>query len=184
MKTIPSKPAGRLVNRFFGSVAVALQAIALCLFLFTGIRGAAIEFSDLVIGPGFKPSNVYRLNETLPSDVRRVLVLPLAVGDDSFEADSVKETMTEVVKSELLKTRQLEFVFVSPDVIQTRTGRRAWRSTDKLPPEFLAKLKVAHDTEAVLFLRACPLSFKPSVDRRLEVLPGEMRGWSDSLGGR
>jgi hypothetical protein len=125
----------------------------LCLYfaMVAGAGCATHPISDTVLGTGFKPSNVHLGTETLPGDLRRVLVLPLGMGDDSFDMDAVSGTLSSVVRTELMKTRQFEFVFASAETLRSRTGKTAWRTTDTLPLRFLETLGNAYGAEAVLF---------------------------------
>lgn len=129
--------------RAFRSTALALAAITL-------LSGCTSLTRDPArIGPFYEPTS-YQSVKVLPSDVRRVLVLPAASDVTMAEEQLIK--LDEVVRTTLGQTSQFEISPLSREECARITGKRAVRSTDILPYNFLGKLASDHAVDAVLFI--------------------------------
>jgi hypothetical protein len=115
----------------------------------TGCKTA--PFNQIVLGPDYPVSNVFRVNGTLPPDLRRVAVLPLLVDPNQTDGAAGQQSLEPVLHTELLKTKRFELVWVSPEQLQQWTGKPLWTAEDKLPQNFLAKLREQTGCDAVLF---------------------------------
>lgn len=100
----------------------------------------------------YHPVNVTRLQEVFPEAIRRVAILPIprsrtdanqAAGVDSLEND---------FRSELSKLKRFEVIPVSPEKLRALTGSNAWTAEERLPADFLEKLKSATGCDAVLLV--------------------------------
>ncbi len=121
--------------------------LAGCLSLLTAC--STVRVSDMVIGPSYQPSNVYRVN-ALPANLRRVAVLPLTAnpGDDLAAG---REILEPILHEELAKTKKFELVLITPQALRQRTGQASWRADEKLPADFFSTLTNAYGCDAVLF---------------------------------
>ena len=128
-------------------------ACLLATFMLLSVGCQTHPLSDCVIGPSYQVSNVYELAPRLPERLRRVALLPLAANPDQPETQAGQEALTPVLQSELLKTQRFEVVLLSPDQLQLWTGRLAWSTDQKLPPDFFKVLHEEAGVDAVLFGR-------------------------------
>jgi hypothetical protein len=99
--------------------------------------------------------NVYRAANRLPAAVRRVAVLPLAVSGGSGEMDFGRENLQPVLLAELRKTCRFELIPVAIEDLKRWSGKGVWSAAEKLPADFLARIREATGADAVLF---CQLS--------------------------
>ncbi len=123
--------------------------------LLTAIAGsgcaAASSCCDIVLGRSYQPRNYYNRSNEIPQNVRRVVVLPLASTHAGGTLESGVETLEPILKEELGKSRLFEWVYVSPTQLRDWTGKRVWRSDEKLPAYFFSVLLEETDADAVLF---------------------------------
>ena len=64
--------------------------------------------SQVFIGPGFEPKNIFLAGPVLPTDLKRVAVLPLAADKRIPALRDGCEILEPVLNSELIKTRRLD----------------------------------------------------------------------------
>jgi hypothetical protein len=128
-------------------------AAALALTLVAGLLAgcASRRLSDTVLGPGYQPSNVLLPKGPLPDSIRRVAVLPLACDASVGDLAAGREALEPVLREELGKSRRFELVFVAAEDLKQRTGQASWKAEEKLPVDFLVKLKDAYNCDAILF---------------------------------
>lgn len=101
------------------------------------------------VGPFYEPS-AYQAVKTLPNEVRRVLVLPAATDVTISEEQLIK--LDEIVRTTLGQTSHFEISPLSREECARITGKRAIRSTDVLPYNFLVKLGTDYAVDAVIFV--------------------------------
>jgi hypothetical protein len=132
---------------FRPAIAAALMILGLALLT----SCATLQPSDLVIGPGYQPSNVHSRTATLPKELRRVAVLPVAINRDEPNLESGRQALQPVLLDELHKLKRFEVQPVSAAQVQTWTAKPAWSAADRLPPRFFDKIKEELGCDAVLF---------------------------------
>lgn len=116
------------------------------------LAGCQIPLQHRVLGPDYQVSNVFLPATSLPDTFRRVAVLPLAT-DAATAANIADQTpLGTTLLSELLKTRKVEAVQVTPESLRHLTGRRSWDSVQPLPSNFLVSLREEFACDGVLFV--------------------------------
>ncbi|HXT13377.1 MAG TPA: hypothetical protein VN873_17605 [Candidatus Angelobacter sp.] len=127
-----------------------LTATVLCILL----AGCAIGTPrDLVRGKGYQPQNVFVATNGLPSDLRRVAMLPTSCDEsDSVLVDGRNE-LQPILMEQLIKTKKFEVVSANSDALKTRLTRADWSSEEPLPPDLLALLQQQSGCDAVMFSR-------------------------------
>jgi hypothetical protein len=126
-------------------------AIISCSVILVCTGCSTVRLSDQVLGSSYQPTNVFRFGPRLPSDMRRVAVLPIVSGSQCGESQTGEESLQTVLEGELLKTRRFEMVTVPPHRLKEWTGRTHWAADDKLPQDFFRKLADQTGANAVLF---------------------------------
>jgi hypothetical protein len=144
--------------------------IAMGMLLMLGACQTA-PFKTLAPGPDYQPSNVHRSADHLPRDFRRVAVLPITFDENQSDAIAGAQTLEPVVRTEMLKTGQLEWVWVTPEALGRWTGRRRWEADEKLPADFFKRLREELACDGVLFCRL----------RRFRPYPPLVIGWNFQL---
>jgi hypothetical protein len=104
-----------------------------------------------MIGPGYVPTNVYRVGEKLPTLIKRVAVMPLTVRGQDSVGEAGRESLEPVLRNELSKIRLFELVWVSEEQLRLWTGQARWNSEDKLPPDLFQQIKGKLGADAVFF---------------------------------
>ncbi len=117
------------------------------------------------------PRNAFQAALRIPSEVRRVAVLPIAVehGDETMEF--AQESLQPVLVTELNKRRLFEVVAVTPEQLTQWTGKSHWSAAEKLPPVLLEHLRDDLGCDAALFARLS--QYKP--------YPPLVMGWNLQL---
>ena len=105
------------------------------------------------IGPVRGPQNVYRAAESLPPDMKRVAVLPVAVTAGDSALEDGKQALEPVLYAELRKTSRFEIMEVTAEQMRSLTGQSQWSAQEKLPPDFLKHVQAMANCDAVLFSR-------------------------------
>jgi hypothetical protein len=109
--------------------------------------------------PDYRPENVFLYSGSLPADIKRVTVLPLACENQRSDLRDGCETLDPILLGELIRAKKFEVVSASPDLVRNRTGRFTWTGTEVLPRDFFSALREAYGCDAVLF---CQLTvFRP-----------------------
>ncbi|HTS18829.1 MAG TPA: hypothetical protein VMP11_14740 [Verrucomicrobiae bacterium] len=96
--------------------------------------------------------NAYSARVHLPSDLRRVVVLPVTC-DNTPDAEVGRDALQPVLLAELTKVNAFEVVPISPDQLRAVTGKSRWEATELLPPDLFSRLHAATGCDAVLFCR-------------------------------
>lgn len=110
-------------------------------------------------GPAYHPSNVYRRWPTLPVEVRRVALLPLAGTSTTADLQAGIDALEPLVYAELQKSKRFEVVLVTQVQMKQWTGQNLWRTDEQLPADLLQRVREGTDCDAILF---CQLTrFQP-----------------------
>src|SRR5688572_28850717 len=109
-----------------------------CMLAFIGFLAGCAKstFLGQMTTASYQPSNVYRAEANLSSEIKRVAVLPLTTLNDDSAMEFGREALWPVLVAELGRTRQFELVSVSPDELRLLTGRNSWSGEEKLPIDF------------------------------------------------
>jgi hypothetical protein len=99
-------------------------------------------------GPFYTPANV-KAGTFLPSEIRRVIVLPVSGGPTILEETLLK--LDSVVQTELGRVNRFEVIPLSREALGHLVGKRSVSSVEALPPDFFAKIAKEYAAEAVLF---------------------------------
>jgi hypothetical protein len=166
----------RLVGKFFRAgrpLCGPLLAAGLAL-AFTGCVSFP-HLSDLNT-PSYAPSNVHREEAVLPLYIKRVAVLPLMVLTDEASMEFGRDSLQDVLRNELGRSRQFELVSVPPEELRLLTGRSGWSGEEKLPIEFFDILKDRLGVDAVLFSRLTQYrAYEPlAIGWRLKLMDAEV----------
>jgi hypothetical protein len=131
--------------------------MALCSILFASM----ILAGNIACGDDVDKSlNVFVSSPTLPPDLKRVLVLPLAYGQSAGDVSGGCQTFNPVLRAALVKTGKFEVVAADPETLRSCTGQLGWTGEEALPPNFFDGLKRVYGCDAVLF---CELTtFRPN----------------------
>jgi len=121
------------------SISASLMA---GLFLLTGC--ATSKFAN-------KVDNIHKSVAVLPTDIRRVAVLPLAGQPGNAQLSDACETLSSVVFEEFAKTKKFEAVQISPETLRSLSGEPCWTGDEKLPVNLLGSLRDGPGCDAVLF---------------------------------
>ncbi len=147
----------------------AVWFLALCI---GGLTACQVPHpTNFVLGPDYQVGNAYQQDPVLPSDLRRVALLPLIGDENQLDIVAGCQSLEPVLRTELLKTRKFEIVSISPDDLRQWTGRKSWSAEDKLPPNFFNKLHEQTGADGVLFARVT----------RFHAYPPMVIGWSLKL---
>ena len=92
----------------FRRLAVGIAFACLCCIL-TGCHTVATP-SDVLLGKGYQPQNVYTEKAALPKNIRRVAVLPLVCDESSSVMTEGRAALEPVLVNELIKTKKFEVV--------------------------------------------------------------------------
>ncbi len=98
------------------------------------------------------PSNVY-LPNALPTDLRRVALLPLILPANSGEAEDSRLAMERALQQEILKGNRFELIVITPTQLREWTGKAQWSAEDKLPHDFFTSVREHAGCDALLFAR-------------------------------
>ncbi len=116
------------------------------------LAGCATQARNLaVLGPEYRPDNVFHYPPNLPMNLQRVAVLPLACEEPHANLPEGCEALNPVLLTELAKLKKFEVVAVNRDNLRSRTGRSSWTGTEVLPVEFFDSLQRTYGCDAVLF---------------------------------
>ena len=124
-------------------------------FALLGLTGCAslnhIQENVEDVGTSYKPSNIYCRAPVIPSDIRRVALLPVSTTTDEAFLQTGAETLEPIVYAELVKTKKFEIVPVTRQQMKEWTGRTLWKTDEALPPDFFKKIGKATACDAVMF---------------------------------
>ena len=135
------------MRRWFGYLKVTI-ALA-CLTASTGCR--SFSFSDPVIGPSYKPKNIFSKAGPWPREIRRVAILPMAYNENQPNTVSGRDLLEPILRTELAKAQRFECISVSAEFVKKWTHKEKWSSTEMLPGDMIQILKTEIGCDAVLF---------------------------------
>jgi len=104
-----------------------------------------------VIGPGYRPNNVFVYPPKLSLDLRRVAVMPLSSETAGGDLPEGCEALAPVLWDALVKTRKFEVVAVNARTLRVRTGQANWTGVENLPPDIFAFFRREYSCDGVLF---------------------------------
>lgn len=120
----------------------------LAVLLLAGCETAPDLDDPVRFGPYYEPKNFHG-DARLPADVRRVLVLPVAVGH--LAPEETAETLDRVVAAALQAQQRFEVVpFTRAEALRL-FGQREVSSTAALPHGMLEQLTSRYAVDAILF---------------------------------
>jgi hypothetical protein len=128
--------------------------VALCILLggclLSGCKSVIFNH-DAVVGPLYKPSNVYRASVTMPPTVRRVALLPLVCDGSEATIEEGRAALQDVLVAELNKTKAFEVIPLSAVQLVSLTGKNRWGSDEVLPQGLIKTIKESVACDAILF---------------------------------
>jgi hypothetical protein len=101
----------------------------------------------------YRAQNVFTWGSSLPAQVRRVAVLPMACDQGTAEMVDGRDALEPIMQVELSKLRRFELITLTQETLQARTGRTAWSCEETLPHDFFPWLAESYACDAVLFCR-------------------------------
>lgn len=132
-------------------------ALAMILGLSTGCR--LMNPREARLGPPFEPQNVYLAAPELSADLRRVVVMPMAVANESSTFSEGRQMLGSVLASELVKTRKFEVITLTHAQARSASGKEIWSGEEVLPSDFMERLGAAYACDAVFFCQMT--AFRP-----------------------
>ena len=134
--------------RYWAMAAMAL-GLASC--------STPLFMEDAVIGPSYKPTNVFTNEVALPNSLHRVAIFPMtdSVGPStgSSVGEAGREAMEPILRSELAKRKSFEWVSATPEQLKQWTGKLSLGAEEKMPPLLLKQARESLGCDAVLFVR-------------------------------
>jgi hypothetical protein len=103
------------------------------------------------MGPRYRPTNVYRRDNFLSPQIRRVAVLPIIIPESTPFLKAGVESLGPLVYAELEKCKRFEVIPVSPEQLRQWTGKTGWRTDEPLPPDLFGIVADATGCDAILF---------------------------------
>ena len=138
---------------------IALLGLGPFILLASGCGTGALDRG--LTGPFYQPSNFNLTDRTLPVDVRRIAVLPLAPSRPEVALAVGRDSLQPVLYDELIKTRLFEVITVTEDQMAQWTGKKRWRQDETLPADFIVKIEEQTACDAVLFCELTSFSAYP-----------------------
>jgi hypothetical protein len=106
-----------------------------------------------LVTAAYRPQNVFVCGSSLPPQVRRVAVFPMACDQDTTEMVYGRDALEPILRVELAKLRRFELISIGPEMLQARTGQASWSCEDALPHDLFSWLGESCGCDAVLFCR-------------------------------
>jgi len=127
----------------------SILILALACVLWTGCKLSSL--TDPIIGPSYKPANIYVKPGAWETGIHRVAILPLAYQETLPDAVSGRDNLEPLLRTELAKAQRFECVSVTPAALKKWTNREKWSAADLLPGDMIQTLKTEVGCDAVLF---------------------------------
>ncbi|MBA4137977.1 MAG: hypothetical protein C0518_11725 [Opitutus sp.] len=127
-------------------IAILAGAAAL---LLAGCESIPSRSDSVYHGPFYQPRNFVG-EAQLPTDVRRVVVLPVSAG--SIAPGETAEALDAVVVAALQKQQRFEVVSLTRDECRRWFGADAFSSTAALPHQLLSRIAAKFAADAVIFV--------------------------------
>jgi hypothetical protein len=133
---------------------LARTLAASLVFALITLTGCALPHppSHLLTSP-YRPENVFVWGASLPPQVRRVAVLPMACDERTTEMVDARDALEPIMRVELAKLRRFELVSISTEKLQARTGQASLSCEDALPHDLFSWAGESCGCDAVLFCR-------------------------------
>jgi hypothetical protein len=127
--------------------------------------------SEQVNAPLHEVKNVYRAVIKLPTEIRRVAILPIAVDEHSPDAVSGRESFQSILFQEALQTHEFEPIQLTREQLVRWFGRPAYAADEVLPSDLLERIEKESGANAVILSRLS--TYRP--------YPPVAEGWSLKL---
>lgn len=158
MNDLSDKPAsdassGKPLKRLRGEFRRCV--VGLLILAWIVVSGCAVlppEVSRVTV-PAYHPRNTFNWGAPLPTQLRRVALLPIACEEIQTEAVEGRDSLEPIVLAELMKTQKFEVVRVSQELLRSKTGRARWSSEDALPAELLDWVCQSSGCDGVFFCK-------------------------------
>ena len=118
---------------------------------------------DMVVGPSYKPSNVYRASAVMPQNVRRVAVLPLTSTLLDAASAEGREALEPVLSAELSKTKAFEVIPLTAAQMVTLAGKARWSAEEMLPTNLVKNIRETVGCDALLFAKLTQFRAYPPI---------------------
>ena len=100
----------------------------------------------------YQPTNVSRPQGPLPESIRRVALLPIPRNRADANQTDGADSLEPLFLAELNKRKAFDVIPVSPEQLRPLIGGNTWAAEDRLPADFLDRLRQATGCDAVIFL--------------------------------
>ena len=100
---------------------------------------------------GGKAGQCLQVPPSLPTELRRVALLPVAYDSEATDLADGCRILQPVVSEQLIDTKRFEVVSVDPALLRERTGQSAWTGKEVLPNGFLETMRTWSGCDAVMF---------------------------------
>ena len=132
------------------------------LALLTLLTGCQTGMFDRgMTGPFHQPNNFSLTDRSLPEDVRRIAVPPLAASRADVTLGVGRDSLQSVLYDELIRSRLFEVITVSEDEMAQWTGKKRWRQDEILPADFMIRIEDQTACDAILFCELTSFSAYP-----------------------
>ena len=128
-----------------------------------GCGSVSKQFDPTYVGPFHSVGNIYQAPGGIPQSIHRVAIMPLTHAPGNRAAERGVPLMIRPVTEELARSRAFEVVAVTPAKLDNLISRRSLRADDKLPYDFVPKLREETGCQAVLFVELSTYRAYPPV---------------------
>lgn len=118
-------------------------------FLIAGCETVPDRYDAVYVGPFYQPRN-FSGEKQLPTDIRRVVVLPIAT--TTVAPTETGETLDAVIASALQQQQRFEVVRFTRDECRRWFGADAYSSAEALPHGMLDQIARRFGADAVMFV--------------------------------
>lgn len=140
--------------RFISTPFISLVFLCLC-------ACRTVQVKEVIVGPDFIPKNFFSKYPELPSDIRKVAILPITANEQNSFSIHGRVVLEPALVTELGKAGRFETTVVTRDQLRQWTGKEHWRAQDELPASFLSTVKEHTASDAVLFVHLVQYSPYP-----------------------
>jgi hypothetical protein len=100
----------------------------------------------------YRPDNVHIAEPSIPPEIRRVALLPLAEPDDTESAQLGfgRQTLFPILADEIGRSRRFEVIQVPAEQLRRITGLTRWNPAGRLPENFFERLRDDLGADAVI----------------------------------
>lgn len=128
-------------------IASRLACFGLLLLCYPGIGAAETQARSSAFS--YKPENYHQTVKSLPANLRRIAVLPIA-GDSTSDLLEGCDSLGPILSEELSKTKKFEVIAVDASDLKRATGKSVWTGEDRLPTNLFSWLTNTYGCDAVL----------------------------------